>query len=78
MKISRNFSKYVNYIRKYVNAIERFMREHSVNRKLKARIEAYLFHLWQTEKARDYELEQAMIHKLAPALKEELIYETFG
>ncbi|CAD8109610.1 unnamed protein product [Paramecium primaurelia] len=63
---------------KYVNAIERFMREHNVDRKLKARIEAYLYHLWETEKARDHELEQAMILKLAPALKEELIYQTLG
>ncbi|CAK63765.1 unnamed protein product (macronuclear) [Paramecium tetraurelia] len=63
---------------KYVNAIERFMREHNVDRKLKARIEAYLYHLWESEKARDHELEQAMILKLAPALKEELIYQTLG
>ncbi|CAD8204999.1 unnamed protein product [Paramecium pentaurelia] len=63
---------------KYVNAIERFMREHNVDRKLKARIEAYFYHLWESEKARDHELEQAMILKLAPALKEELIYQTLG
>ncbi|CAD8202513.1 unnamed protein product [Paramecium pentaurelia] len=63
---------------KYVNAIQRFMVEQNVDRKLKARIEAYLFHLWQTEKARDHELEQAMILKLAPALREELIYQTLG
>ena len=54
------------------------MVEHNVDRKLKVRIEAYLFHLWQTEKARDHELEKAMILKLAPALREELIYQTLG
>ncbi|CAK91106.1 unnamed protein product (macronuclear) [Paramecium tetraurelia] len=63
---------------KYVNAIERFMREHNVDRQLKARIAAYLYHLWESEKARDHELEQAMILKLAPALREELIYQTLG
>lgn len=57
MKINQNSSKLTLLARKYVNAIERFMREHNVDRKLKARIEAYLFHLWQSEKARDHELE---------------------
>lgn len=46
MKINQNSSKLTLLARKYVNAIERFMREHNVDRKLKARIEAYLFHLW--------------------------------
>ncbi|CAD8122719.1 unnamed protein product [Paramecium sonneborni] len=76
MIYSQNESK--QKFQKYVNAIQRFMVEHNVDRKLKARIEAYLFHLWQTEKARDYELEKAMILKLAPALREELIYQTLG
>ncbi|CAD8113120.1 unnamed protein product [Paramecium primaurelia] len=76
MIYSQNESK--QKFQKYVNAIQRFMVEHNIERKLKARIEAYLFHLWQTEKARDHELEQAMILKLAPALREELIYQTLG
>lgn len=47
MKSNLNFSNIKLFLaRKYVNAIERFMREHNVDRKLKARIEAYLFHLW--------------------------------
>lgn len=33
------------------------MRDHKVNRKLKTKIEAYLYHLWETEKARDQESE---------------------
>ncbi|CAD8123797.1 unnamed protein product [Paramecium sonneborni] len=76
MIYSQNESK--QKFQKYVNAIQRFMVKHNVDRKLKSRIEAYLFHLWQTEKARDHELEQAMILKLAPALREELIYQTLG
>ncbi|CAK66420.1 unnamed protein product (macronuclear) [Paramecium tetraurelia] len=76
MIYSQNESK--QKFQKYVNAIQRFMVEHNVDRKLKARIDAYLVHLWQTEKARDHELEQAMILKLAPALREELIYQTLG
>lgn len=54
------------------------MHDHNVNRKLKTKIEAYLFHLWQTEKTRDSEMEQAMLQKLAPALREELLYDTYG
>ena len=57
-KANKDFSIILILInRKYVNAIERFMHDHNVNRKLKTKIEAYLFHLWQTEKTRDSEME---------------------
>jgi ribosomal protein S17E len=54
------------------------MYEHKISRKLQNKIGAYLVHLWESEKKRDLELEQIMIHKLAPALKEELVFDTFG
>jgi potassium voltage-gated channel Eag-related subfamily H protein 1/potassium voltage-gated channel Eag-related subfamily H protein 5 len=72
MKTALNFSKPSILIkaRKYVTAINRFMYEHDIDRKLQTQISVYLAHLWESQKKRDYDSEQLMIKKLAPALRE--------
>ena len=63
---------------KHVTAMYRFMYDHGVSHKLNTKISAYLAHMWDADRKRDVESENIMIKKLAPALREELMYDTYG
>ena len=54
------------------------MYEHDIDRKLQTQISVYLAHLWESQKKRDFESEQLMIRKLAPALREQLLFNSYG
>lgn len=58
-----------------MNAINRYMRDKKVNSSLQRRIGAYIEYQYKKQRSRDESLEQGIIMKLAPNLREELIYE---
>jgi len=61
--------------REIINAINRYMRDKKVNSSLQRRIGAYIEYQYKRQRSRDESLEQGIIMKLAPNLREELIYE---
>ena len=63
---------------KHVTAINRFMYDNGVDRKLMTQINAYIAHMWSADRKRDMEAEQIMIKRLAPALREQLLFDSYG
>ncbi|KAL4432955.1 hypothetical protein ABPG74_014469 [Tetrahymena malaccensis] len=67
--------KEVKYM-EIMNAINRYMRDKSVNTQLKLKIRAYIQYYYKKQKSRDESMEQVIISKLPPNLREELIYQS--
>ncbi|EAR99913.2 cation channel family protein (macronuclear) [Tetrahymena thermophila SB210] len=67
--------KEVKYM-EIMNAINRYMRDKSVNTQLKLKIRAYIQYYYKKQKSRDEGMEQVIISKLPPNLREELIYQS--
>ncbi|KAL4478064.1 hypothetical protein ABPG72_013503 [Tetrahymena utriculariae] len=67
--------KEVKYM-EIMNAINRYMRDKSVNTQLKLKIRAYIQYYYKKQKSRDESMEQVIISKLPPNLREELIFQS--
>jgi hypothetical protein len=59
-------------------AINRFMSSKNVPNELSERIRQYLNESWLEEGARDFDLEQQVLSSLAPELREELMFRSYG
>jgi hypothetical protein len=62
--INKGYAKYQGHL----NAINRFMRDKSVDDKLKREINEYLGYYWKNELQRDDQMEKEIIQKLTPNL----------
>ncbi|CAD8069203.1 unnamed protein product [Paramecium primaurelia] len=63
---------------KHLIAINRFMRDKQISVSLQAKIRKYLDHIWDKQRAREQKLEQVVIDSLAPSLRQELMFESYG
>lgn len=63
--------------KQYEIVLNRYMALKKISQKTQVRVREYFDYLWEEEKNRNHEIENVLIGRLAPDLKEQLFFETY-